>query len=191
MVEIQYRTNIQHAWATAVEVIGNITESQPKFQEGDKRYERVMALASEILARAHEDLRGPFPDLDNQTVVKRFVKLNDELGLLNMLKGLNSAKASLSKNKNTILIFPESGKLQIETFRDSTEALKRLFELEEQTQEHNIVLVKADSSDEVRFAFKNYFSDAQEFVNLVEDGCGILIGAKKLPRAQSLRRNHA
>ena len=35
-VEIQYRTAVQHAWATAVEVIGFITESQPKFQKGDQ-----------------------------------------------------------------------------------------------------------------------------------------------------------
>ena len=38
-IEIQYRTLVQHAWATAVEVVGFITESQPKFQQGDKRYE--------------------------------------------------------------------------------------------------------------------------------------------------------
>jgi putative GTP pyrophosphokinase len=31
-IEIQYRTLVQHAWATAVEVIGFITQSQPKFQ---------------------------------------------------------------------------------------------------------------------------------------------------------------
>src|SRR5690606_17921260 len=62
-VEIQYRTLVQHAWATAVEVIGFITESQPKFQKGDKRYEQAMALASEILTRAFENMKGPFPDL--------------------------------------------------------------------------------------------------------------------------------
>lgn len=50
-VEIQYRTLVQHAWATAVELIGFVTESQPKFQQGDQRYENAMALASEILAR--------------------------------------------------------------------------------------------------------------------------------------------
>lgn len=32
LIELQYRTNHQHAWATAVEVIGFITESQPKFK---------------------------------------------------------------------------------------------------------------------------------------------------------------
>src|SRR2546427_799622 len=57
-VEIQYRTLVQHAWATAVEIIGHITKSQPKFQEGDKRYEHAMALASEILARAYERRKG-------------------------------------------------------------------------------------------------------------------------------------
>ena len=33
-VEIQYRTGIQHAWATAVEILGGITDSQPKFDRG-------------------------------------------------------------------------------------------------------------------------------------------------------------
>src|SRR5690606_4480620 len=71
-VEIQYRTLVQHAWATAVEVIGFVTESQPKFQKGDRRYERAMALASEILARAHESSRGPFPSLSDRELVKEF-----------------------------------------------------------------------------------------------------------------------
>ncbi|MBS0483507.1 MAG: RelA/SpoT domain-containing protein, partial [Proteobacteria bacterium] len=51
LIELQYRTFYQHAWATAVEVVGFITESQPKFQEGDKRYETALSLASEIIAR--------------------------------------------------------------------------------------------------------------------------------------------
>ncbi len=38
LVEIQYRTDIQHAWATSVEIIGHITASQPKFERGDIRY---------------------------------------------------------------------------------------------------------------------------------------------------------
>ncbi len=48
-VEIQYRTLVQHAWATAVELIGFVTESQPKFQKGNRDYEVAMAFASEIL----------------------------------------------------------------------------------------------------------------------------------------------
>lgn len=184
MVEIQYRTNIQHAWATAVEVIGTVTESQPKFQRGDQRYQHVMALASEILARAYEGMRGPFPQMSDESVVRQFLAGEKELGLLRMLRGLNTAQAEVSKNKNAILIFTQSGKLQVQTFRDSTEALRQLFILEEELSGHDIVLVKADTTDEVRFAFKNYFSDAREFVKLVTDGCEKLLGprVRKLPR---------
>ncbi len=177
MVEVQYRTKIQHAWATAVEVIGFITESQPKFQEGDTRYQDAMALASEILARVYEDSVGPFPQKDNKELAKEFLKLDRELRLLNTLRSLNAADPIVSSNRNTILIFSESGELEIKTYRDSPEALRALFQLEKERSGKDIVLVKADTSEEVRFAFKNYFSDARDFISLVETGCQELSSA--------------
>lgn len=187
MVEIQYRTKIQHAWATAVEVIGFITESQPKFQEGDTRYQTAMALASEILARAFEEKNGPFPHKDNSEVVKDFLKLNHELNLLKTLQGLNSADTIVSTNRNSILIFSPSGELEIKTYRDAPEALRALFQLEKEHPGKDIVLVKADTSEEVRFAFKNYFSDAQDFISLVEDGCQIMSGVKMIEKKAVLK----
>lgn len=171
MIEIQYRTNIQHAWATAVEVIGFITESQPKFQEGDMRYQKAMALTSEILARSFEDSKGPFPEMTDVDIVQEFLEIDQELGLLNMLRGLNIADTAVTKNRNAILIISDSGDLEVKTYRDATEALRALFDLEKVTPNNDIVLVRADTSEEVRFAFKNYFSDAHDFIGLVEDGC--------------------
>ena len=72
-VELQYRTFVQHAWATAVEVIGFITESQPKFQQGDDRYEKIMALASEILSRSFENSTSGFPEKSNENLLKEFL----------------------------------------------------------------------------------------------------------------------
>jgi putative GTP pyrophosphokinase len=187
MVEIQYRTKIQHAWATAVEVIGFITESQPKFQEGDTRYLRAMALASEILARASEGLNGPFPQMDKSELVRDFLLLDQELRLLNTLRSLNSADTIVSKNRNSILIFSQDGELEIKTYRDSPEALRALFQLEKEHPGKDIVLVKADTSEEVRFAFKNYFSDAQDFISLVENGCQILSGANVIEKNDVLK----
>lgn len=177
MVEIQYRTKIQHAWATAVEVIGFITESQPKFQEGDNRYQSAMALASEILARVFENSHGPFPQKGNGELVREFLELDGELRLLNTLRSLNAADSVVSSKRNTILIFSDSGELDIRTYRDAPEALRALFQLEKELPGKDIVLVKADTSEEVRFAFKNYFSDAQDFISLVEEGCERLSGA--------------
>jgi putative GTP pyrophosphokinase len=182
LVEVQYRTVIQHAWATANEVIGFITESQPKFQEGDSRYQSAMALASEILARTFEDSKGPFPHKNNDEIVKEFLRLDEELKLLNTLQGLNAADTMVSKNQNIILIFSESGALEIRTYRNAPEALRELFLLEKKYPKKDIVLVKADTSEDVRFAFRNYFSDARDFIKLINQGCETLSGATMIEK---------
>ena len=187
MVEVQYRTKIQHAWATAVEVIGFITESQPKFQEGDNRYHDAMAFASEILARAHEKSVGPFPQKDKHELVKDFLELDQELRLLSTLRSLNAADQVVSTNRNAILIFSESGELEVKTYRDAPEALRALFQLEKERPGKDIVLVKADTSEDVRFAFKNYFSDARDFIDLVESGCQVLSGANIIKQSAILK----
>jgi putative GTP pyrophosphokinase len=177
-VELQYRTTVQHAWATSVEVIGFITESQPKFQEGDKRYEVAMALASEILARAFENSKGPMPDIDSIELINEFLRLDKELGLMKLLRGLNVADTAIIENRNVILVFSRTGDLETKTFRDATEALRVLFDMEKKNPGVDVVLVRADSSEEVRVAFKNYFSDARDFIRLIEDGCQRLSGKR-------------
>jgi hypothetical protein len=47
--------------------------------------------------------------------------------------------------------------------------------LERENPGKDIVLVRADTSEEVREAFKNYFSDARDFIDLIDDGCRILL----------------
>jgi putative GTP pyrophosphokinase len=178
-VEIQYRTLVQHAWATAVELIGFVTESQPKFQAGDKRYEQAMALASEILARAYEKSKGPFPQLTDREVIRQFVELDAQLGLLRTLRGLNAADKQVTENRNAILMFTPDAELSVKTFRDAPEALAALFELEKAHPDYDIVLVRADTSDEVRVAFRNYFSDARVFIRMIDDGSTRLMATRR------------
>lgn len=167
-VELQYRTLVQHASATAVEVVGHITESQPKFDQGDDRYKRIMLLASEILSRAYEQMNGALPDMSDREVIAEFAELDKELHLMDTLRNLNSADQAYSEKKNMILVFAPNEDLQIYQFRDATEALRRLFELEREFPARDIVLVRADSGEDVRVAFRNYFSDARDFVNLID-----------------------
>lgn len=189
-IEIQYRTLVQHAWATAVEVIGFITQSQPKFQRGDTRYERAMALTSELLARAHEQQTGPFPTASDQEILAEFLSLDNELHLMQTLRGLNSAKGDVTDKRNSILIFSKEGALEVRSFRDATDALRELFELEKNMPEQDIVLVRADTSEDVRLAFRNYFTDAREFVRLVDAACTKLSGRKVLHGQPGKRRRH-
>ena len=192
-VEIQYRTAIQHAWATAVEILGVITDSQPKFQRGDRRIAEAMALASEILARAHEQQTGPRPDLEDCEVVEQFLRLDADLGLLNMLRELNKTSNTRSDNKNFILDSSPEGHLEVTSFRDATEALHHLFQLEKDRPLNDIVLVRADSTADVRYAFRNYFQDASDFIRLVNTGCARLSGRerKRVAEMRPSRRRFA
>jgi len=169
LVEIQYRTLVQHAWATAVEVIGFITENQPKFQQGDKRYELYMALASEILARHYEHSHGPFPEIGNDELIAQFKALDEELHLMRNFTGLNSAETETTSNRNIILIFQQNGDLETFSYKNETDALKELFRREKEDPSLDVVLVKADTSEEIRLAFRNYFSDAKDFVRLLTE----------------------
>jgi len=189
LIEIQYRTRIQHAWATTVEVIGYITSSQPKFQAGDGRYIEIMALASEILARAHESLAGPLPQLSDDELCKRFLALDSDLRLTRTLKGLNQAKTKTEEErKNIILVFGKLGELEMHSYRESNMALKKLFEIEKLSPEKDVVLVRAESNEDVRFAYKNYFSDATEFIQLLETGIKQLTPPNKVMHRSRLRR---
>jgi putative GTP pyrophosphokinase len=178
---------VQHAWATAVEVIGIITESQPKFQRGDDRYEKAMALASEILARAHEGMTSCSPSLSDEEVVRTFLTLDDEIGLLRLLRGINATESETLTRGNVILMFTDTEELEVETYRDATEALRALFNHEKENPGRDVVLVRAGSSEEVRIAFRNYFSDAREFIRFVEEGCEKLSGHGTLEYANEER----
>ncbi len=174
-VEIQYRTKIQHSWATAVELIGFITENKPKFQQGDKKVQELLIYASEILTRAFEKLKGPVPDISNKNLVNKFLKLDKELNIMSMLKRLNTIKKTETNKKNIILIFDQENKLDVKTFNDATEAFKQLIILENEYPDKDIVFVRADSGENIRLAFKNYYSDAKDFISLVEKGSEYLL----------------
>lgn len=176
LIEIQYRTIFQHAWATCVEVVGFITESQPKFDEGDVRYGRILSLASEIIARSYEGRNSCHPEFADYDLIQEFLALDNELGFMRMLRHLNSADAEISNNKNVILMFSDDEELELITYQNATDALKALFELEESSPGKDIVLVRANTSEEVRIAFKNYFSDARDFIRFIEYGCQDLTG---------------
>ena len=176
LIELQYRTLSQHAWATCVELVEFLTGNQPKFDRGDEQYQNILCLASEIIARSAEGRKSSLPDLTNEEVVKQFLKLDNKLKFMQVLNALNAEEQSDSNYQNFILIFEEGGEtpLEILPFRYATGALKKLFELESEQSSRDIVLVRGDTAEDIREAFQNYFSDARNFVELIDKGCGIL-----------------
>ena len=182
LIELQYRTKVQHAWATCVEVVGFLTVNQPKFGRGDRQIQHILRLASEVISRAFEGMKSSLPDKSDKDIVDEFVVLDRELKFIQMLNGLDAATREISSYKNVILIFRQQGEssegsaLEIKSYSSGTAALRALFELERSQPGIDIVLVKGDRPEYLREAFQNYFSDAQQFVKLVDKGRRMLLG---------------
>jgi putative GTP pyrophosphokinase len=85
LIELQYRTELQHAWATAVEVVTQMTENEPKFDRGDRRHIRLFCLASEMLARVHEERKSCLPDLSDRLLIEEFDELDAQIGVMAQL----------------------------------------------------------------------------------------------------------
>ena len=59
-LEIQIRSELQHAWATAVETVGIFTRQALKSSEGDEDWLRFFALASSVIAERENS--SPIPE---------------------------------------------------------------------------------------------------------------------------------
>lgn len=176
-IEIQFRTRIQHAWATAVEVADLITSSRIKFNDAKQHYLRYFQLASEILSRAHEGQLSCCPTLSADELVDEFRSLDDSLGLLSTLKNLRDSQGRRSAfRRNTLLIFrfdaaEGEDNLEIKTFETVNKAIEAYDKLEKSLGEAaDVVLVRGETEESIRDAFRNYFSDARAFVDLLESG---------------------
>ncbi len=174
LLELQYRTRSQHAWATAVEVITRITENQPKFDKGDERYKDFFRLTSEIIARVYERSNSCYPELSDRELLERYVNNDGEIGLFQMLLGLTVIRRVVPDGGNTILQFTVNGDLIVHRVPLGNAPTEMYFELEKKNPDDDIVLVKADTFAEIRSAYRNYFSDTNEFLRLVREGCEVL-----------------
>src|SRR5215213_1105028 len=142
-LELQYRTIFQHAWATSVEVVGLVTQHQPKFHIADDKHMEFFRLASEIIARTCEETTSCYPDVTSKELVDRFVAIEDEINLLRTLKGINSVNKEVLSGKNVILVFKEQSQLDIFTYDRSGEAIDAYFTLEKSGSGEDIVYVSA------------------------------------------------
>lgn len=176
-IEVQFRTRVQHAWATAVEVADLITSNRIKFNDAKAEHLEYFRLASEILARAHEGQSSCLGHLNDGQLVWQFQELENDIGLLRTFANLRQAESrKRSVRQNTLLIFrfdsqDVAGKLEIRTFENINKAIEEYDRLEKELGElADIVLVKGESEEGIRDVFRNYFSDARDFVDLMKRG---------------------
>lgn len=168
-VEIQYRTRVQHAWATAVEISDYIERGRVKFEKGlNPDRERFFVLASELLARTYEGCTGPCPDLTDEALHAELQRVEGVTRVLQRLSVVDVEKTDIPPGKNVVLRF-ERDRLVVEAFRRQMQAVARRDQIEKDDPFADVVAVQAGTSRELENAFRNYFRDTREFVQLMQD----------------------
>lgn len=169
LIELQYRTRIQHAWATAVEIVGSLTGNEAKFDRGDADHRRFFRLSSELIARFYEDMSGSLADMHTKDLRSELQDLEDKIGVIRLLEGLHVSAENFKSAKNLILMMRADNTLDFFGYSKTNAALQKYFELEISEQNADIVLVRADTNEGIRSAFRNYFSDAREFTSMMRE----------------------
>lgn len=179
-IELQYRTTYQHAWATAVEVAGLLTDNEHKFGRAAPDYAEFFCLASELISRTFEASSGCRADLALEEVGSRFLEIDERIGLMNTFRQYNRvAKSVVGIGKNVILIFNRrkeaAERTQHHSFDSFSDAVRKLGELEHANltsrEPYDVVLVRSVSGNDgssIENAFRNYFADTRDFVSYIE-----------------------
>lgn len=171
LVEVQYRTRAQHAWATAVEISDLLDGEQTKFELDQSKRGRFFALASEIIARSHEGVDRAFSGVSLSELRADLQELESELGILGRLAVLKQFEsADRLRRHNVLNIYrDENGKpaLEVLPFSSAAKAIEKSSELESDEESINAVYVRSDNPNQLRSAYRNYFYDPIDFVEII------------------------
>jgi len=168
LIEIQYRTMVQHAWATAVELSDALTANRTKFSQGAPDNQRFFHLCSELLARRYEASVSCLPSASHQELVDEWTDIEQRCHFFQQLKSVGKQGGDGDLRGFVILIVQPEGELLVEPQRSYRGAIHRLLALEAEHPDWDMVLVSGDKDESLRSAFRNYFRNASEFVGLME-----------------------
>jgi len=176
LIELQIRTRLQHAWATAVETMGTFLRYALKSSEGPKKWLDFFALTGS--AFAHLENCPAVPGYDRLSAKETFQAVETtaaELDVRHRLQAFTIAANAISGGRklgsyHLVVLDPSTKTVTIQSFgRDRLEEAN----LEYTKTERRIadgdaiqaVLVSAGPVENLRRAYPNYFLDTREFVN--------------------------
>ena len=178
LIEIQFRTHLQHLWATAVETMGLFTKQAIKSGQGSADVKRFFSLVSSLFAIKENCAVIPGTYENIEELVSEVKEINSRCNFLDMLSAIrvavdNQTSQKLNQQGYYILILNyNTRRLRIKYYKPSQmeEANETYSQIESTRAESKIdaVLVRVSSFQALKSAYPNYFSDIGEFVDLVK-----------------------
>ena len=166
-IEVQLRTDTQHAWATSVEIADLVLGARTKFEDGTGPYGQFFRISSELLARRHEAMTSCLPELSDRELRAAFHEEERKHNLLDRLDRLRE-QGDLSRIKeHTVLAFQTDGTLEIFGYTKAARAVERERELLDNPNCSHVVYVRASTPSAIKNSYRNYLTNPTDFVKLM------------------------
>ena len=176
-VEIQLRSKIQHAWATAVEIVDTFTSQALKASQGNQDWLDFFLCASAEFAKIESRPVGN----QNQglNIVYKLAELEKKLNAINQLQAFVVSSKYINRESSRdsdyfLLELHESAQsIEITQYPKGllSKATIDYLELEKIAKgdiSYNVVLVSATSLQGLKAAYPNYFADSKQFIRYLK-----------------------
>jgi ppGpp synthetase/RelA/SpoT-type nucleotidyltranferase len=198
-IEMQLRSQYQHAWATAVETVGTFTSEALKSSSGPEAWLRFFALMGSAIALRERTPLVPGTPSARKELIEEIDHHAYILAVENRLNGYASMLQKFEQEAQRahyylLQLDPTANQLVITGFqRDETEKAQSSYLAAErkakETPGTDAVLVSVDSLAALPRAYPNYFADTRIFVQLLRQALSghqrrIFTDALALPGAE-------
>jgi hypothetical protein len=178
-IELQIRSLLQHAWATAVEIVGTFIRQALKSSQGEEDWLRFFQLMGAAIARREDTPIVPGTPGDAATLVGEVREYVTRLDVRARLQAYGAALQVIDyphiedSDYYLLELDPEKMTVNVQGYTKAQlgHAAAQYLEIEKRiaNSTHDAVLVSADSMMQLRRAYPNYFLDTSRFLEVVEE----------------------
>lgn len=178
-IEVQIRSKLQHAWATAVETAGMLLKQQLKSSQGEKEWLEFFQYASS--AFSHIEGTPPYhKNSSSHEVTKKLKNLAERLHAFDLLRAVSNTMKLRDEQPDLenagyyiLIVDTKTQELFIMPFekKEAKLASKEYAQYESKHRDNDhveTVLVSVESFISLKSAFPNYYGDATTFLNTIE-----------------------
>lgn len=182
-IEIQLRSQLQHAWSTAVETVSAVTGQALKSNIGSDDWKRFFLLMSSAIASREKSPPAPGTPVEVEDTKAELRGLNDRLNIKGVLTAYGSLVDSLPDMQQlnyahyVVVLDLERRKTQVIGYSkdELPKAAEEITRIEQQTADNpniDAVLVSVDSLTALHKAYPNYFLDTTAFMKVLAEVLG-------------------
>jgi len=178
-IEVQIRSRVQHAWATAVEISQTFTGQalKSKVKSANDAWLRFFALMGSAIALREKRPTVPGTPQTRKELVEELKFLSNQEKILELISGWGQAMQRLQSESADaeeflLVLDPTQRILEVIAYKkDELTKAQQDYLLAEKTAASDprvqVVLVSVDSVEDLRKAYPNYYLDTRAFIQAV------------------------